>query len=660
MINTPVNAIHNQDPLEGINWNTQPDPTDSDIWDRLTTNFWLPEKIPVSNDVTSWRNMTPAEQDATLKVFTGLTVLDTLQGTVGAVSLIPHAVTPQEEAIYTNIAFMESVHAKSYSNIFMTLASTPEIDQAFRWSRENEHMQYKARRILAEYASGSHERMMIASVMLESFLFYSGFYLPLRMASLGKITNSADIIRLIIRDECLTGDHELLTPAGWKPISEITTNDKVAQWHEDGTITFAHPERTSSHEAEQTYTFKSKQGHISQSVSPRHRMVLERRSYGTGTTDYKLEETLAQDLKQTKLNAYARFIHAGKLAGSERKLTTVERLLIAIAADGNFDTSTVNQNGEPRRDGSVSGHVPCTFTLSKPHKIERLQDLAKQAGWKLVHRGQRKAIGNVKAREQYTLYVPKEVSRDKTLASIASLDKVNSEWCADFIEEIGYWDGHIVKENPERITWGSVKEDDAKFVQAVAALAGYRTHYRKIEDSRSETFSDYHRVQINRGTAYSGAQHVEKTETGSQRVYGVQVPSTYLLTRKDGSVTVTGNSVHGYYIGYKFQQKLKNNKARHAELQEEIVELLLDLYDNESHFTETVYDQLGWAEDVKAFLRYNANKALNNLGYEAIFPQEECKFNAGVMTSLDPSANENHDFFSGSGSSYVIDRKSVV
>ena len=48
MINTPVNAIHNEDPLEGINWNTQPDPTDSDIWDRLTSNFWLPEKIPVS------------------------------------------------------------------------------------------------------------------------------------------------------------------------------------------------------------------------------------------------------------------------------------------------------------------------------------------------------------------------------------------------------------------------------------------------------------------------------------------------------------------------------------------------------------------------------------------------------------------------------------
>ena len=31
----------------------------------------------------------------------------------------------------TNIAFMESVHARSYSSIFSTLISTAEIDEAF-------------------------------------------------------------------------------------------------------------------------------------------------------------------------------------------------------------------------------------------------------------------------------------------------------------------------------------------------------------------------------------------------------------------------------------------------------------------------------------------------------------------------------------------------
>src|SRR5690606_39860079 len=59
-------------------------------------------------------------------------------------------------------------------------------------------------------------------------------------------------------------------------------------------------------------------------------------------------------------------------------------------------------------------------------------------------------------------------------------------------------------------------------------------------------------------------------------------------------------------------------------------------------------------EDVKKFLRYNANKALMNLGYEALFPKEDTDVNPAILAALSPNADENHDFFSGSGSSYVI------
>ena len=301
--------------LDSINWNEIPDKVDLDIWNRLTSNFWLPEKVPVSNDIPTWGTMTDVEQLATMRVFTGLTFLDTMQGTVGAVELIGDSKTPHEESVYTNIAFMESVHAKSYSNIFMTLASTEQINESFRWSRENTQVQYKGARIISHDRSGNPHYKKMASVILESFLFYSGFYLPLRFASLGKITNSADIIRLIIRDE----------------------------------------------------------------------------------------------------------------------------------------------------------------------------------------------------------------------------------------------------------------------------------------------------------------------------------------------------AVHGYYIGYKYQQGLEGLSDEEKEsLKDATYDLLLDMYENESQYTEDIYDDLGWTEDVKAFLRYNANKALNNLGYETLFPPDSCKFHTGVMSSLDPSANENHDFFSGSGSSYVI------
>lgn len=314
-ISIPRKPLKLIDRVSAINWNRLEDEKDLEVWDRLTGNFWLPEKVPVSNDIPSWQKMTEDEHTLTMRVFTGLTLLDTIQGTVGAVSLIPDALTPHEEAVYTNIAFMESVHAKSYSSIFSTLCSTEQIDAAFDWSENNEFLQKKAEIVLDYYEGDNPYKRKVASTLLESFLFYSGFYLPMYFSAHAKLTNTADVIRLIIRDE----------------------------------------------------------------------------------------------------------------------------------------------------------------------------------------------------------------------------------------------------------------------------------------------------------------------------------------------------AVHGYYIGYKYQQAVKQlPEDAQAELQAEVVDLLLDLMENEEHYTRELYDPLGWTEDVLAFLRYNANKALNNLGYDGIYPSDMCQFNPAVMTSLNPGADENHDFFSGSGSSYVI------
>ncbi len=59
-------------------------------------------------------------------------------------------------------------------------------------------------------------------------------------------------------------------------------------------------------------------------------------------------------------------------------------------------------------------------------------------------------------------------------------------------------------------------------------------------------------------------------------------------------------------------------------------------------------------EDIKSFLHDNANKALMNLDYEGLFLAEACKANPAILSALSANADENHDFFFGSGSSYVI------
>lgn len=192
-------------PVKAINWNQIDDEKDLEVWNRLTTNFWLPEKVPLSNDISAWNSLDRTQQQLTIRVFTGLTLLDTIQNVIGAPGLMPDAQTPHEEAVLSNISFMEAVHARSYSSIFSTLCHTSDVDAAYRWSEENVALQNKARIILAHYQENDPLKKKIASVFLESFLFYSGFWLPMYFSSRGKLTNTADLIRLIIRDEAVHG-----------------------------------------------------------------------------------------------------------------------------------------------------------------------------------------------------------------------------------------------------------------------------------------------------------------------------------------------------------------------------------------------------------------------------------------------------------------------
>lgn len=190
-----------------INWNQIEDAIDKATWEKLTSQFWLDTRIPVSNDLDDWRSMTATERDVINKAHGGLTLLDTLQSEEGANVMRPDVRTQQEEAVLNNIVFMESVHAKSYSTIFISLNDTREIDAIFSWVNNDPKLQYKAQRINEIYQNGTALQKKVASVFLESFLFYSGFYPALRFLGENKLPNVAEIIKLIIRDESVHGTY---------------------------------------------------------------------------------------------------------------------------------------------------------------------------------------------------------------------------------------------------------------------------------------------------------------------------------------------------------------------------------------------------------------------------------------------------------------------
>ncbi|WOO89049.1 class 1b ribonucleoside-diphosphate reductase subunit beta [Mollicutes bacterium LVI A0078] len=196
---------------KAVNWNDLDDQLYKDFWDQNVRQFWVDEEIPVSEDKLLWESgeISATERDTYEKILAGLTLLDTVQGGDGMPNIAMKTENLHAKAVFTFQAMMEQMHAKSYSTIFSTLSTMSRIDELFDWVHENDFMQKKADIVDTYYQNIDSEEdyylSLAASVMLETFLFYSGFFFPLYMAAQGKLIRSGEIINLIIRDEEVHG-----------------------------------------------------------------------------------------------------------------------------------------------------------------------------------------------------------------------------------------------------------------------------------------------------------------------------------------------------------------------------------------------------------------------------------------------------------------------
>lgn len=195
--------------LKAVNWNRLEDDFTLAFWDQNVMQIWTDKEIPLANDKMVWIGLSKNEQDTYMKVLGGLTLLDTMQGDDGMTSIEAHVPGLQRKSVLSAMAFMEHMHAKSYSSIFTTLADNEEIDAIFEWVEQHPVLQEKATIIYNCYKNIKTKKdlyvAMAASVALESFLFYSGFFYPLYLAGQGKMTASGEIIDLILRDESIHG-----------------------------------------------------------------------------------------------------------------------------------------------------------------------------------------------------------------------------------------------------------------------------------------------------------------------------------------------------------------------------------------------------------------------------------------------------------------------
>lgn len=207
-----------------VRWTNQQDGVTQMMWGEVTKNFWLDRDINFHRDVQTWATkMSEEEKVVFIKVLTGLGSLDSRQGTDGMGLIAFHEVDGQVQAVLQFNSMMEHIHAKFYSKTFQSLIPKETIDLYMeKWAMENDELQNKLNFIVKHYnaimkINPTKEELWKAkasSVMLETALFYSGFYYPIALAggigSSGgeaRMTNTADGISLIIRDENLHGQY---------------------------------------------------------------------------------------------------------------------------------------------------------------------------------------------------------------------------------------------------------------------------------------------------------------------------------------------------------------------------------------------------------------------------------------------------------------------
>lgn len=199
--------------FEAVNWNTPDNDYVEMFWEQNLKQFWVDTEYIPSKDIDSYKGLSEPMREAYKKVLGGLTLLDTLQSHTGMPKVIDHIDALQNKSVLSFMCMMETIHAKSYSTIFTTVATTAEIDEVFKWVTENPYLQYKANRIDEKYRQLDKAVVtdydiymaLTSSIILESFLFYSGFFLPLWLSGQGEMVASADIIKKIVADESIHG-----------------------------------------------------------------------------------------------------------------------------------------------------------------------------------------------------------------------------------------------------------------------------------------------------------------------------------------------------------------------------------------------------------------------------------------------------------------------
>lgn len=322
---------------------------------------------------------------------------------------------------------------------------------------------------------------------------------------------------------CVDADTEFFTGEGWKRIADYAKGDKVGQYNEDGSLSLVEPLAYIKKPCEKMNHITTTRG-LDQVLSDEHRFVYwqpHKRNDPSASKEMLVKDLLLEH--KSKPSGFSRgqvktfFNYSGKgLEITEGEL----RLQVAVMADGR-----VVREG---RDNYTQ------MRFNKKSKYNRLIWLCENFDLRYDDRG----INNQGSYE--VIVWPKYADKFFT----AKYYECTNDQLKVILDEILYWDGYL-----ENKSFSTTIKDSADFIQFAYAATGIRATIS--QDSRSEKYrngycatvypTDNGFVGLSAGGGGKGAK-VEKYLTTDGYKYCFNVPSGYLVLRRNGKIFVTGNS----------------------------------------------------------------------------------------------------------------------
>jgi ribonucleoside-diphosphate reductase beta chain len=176
-----------------------------DYYVQQNQMHWMPEDIPLHNDIKDWNDMAPAEKNLLTQIFRLFTQSDVDVGAGYVDRYMRVFKKPEARMMMGAFANMESIHQHAYSLLLDTVGM-PEIEyKAFSEyeSMSDKHTYIDNLSIQITNKESIAKNLAVYSAFTEGLQLFSSFAILLNFPRFGKMKGMGQIITYSIRDESL-------------------------------------------------------------------------------------------------------------------------------------------------------------------------------------------------------------------------------------------------------------------------------------------------------------------------------------------------------------------------------------------------------------------------------------------------------------------------